>query len=401
MNGWATLGEVASVNPRESSLIAPEVSVSFVPLADLDARRGATTLGVTRPYGEVSRGYTVFRDGDLLVAKITPSFENGKIGQARLGRPIGVGSTEFHVVRPDGGRVDDRYLLHYLRQDWVRVEGERRMTGSAGQKRVPAAFLEALPVPLPSIEDQRRIAAILDQADTLRVKRRRTVALIDDLVQSAFVDMFDDPAGGRWEITELGQVVGQIDNGASPVCEARPAAHNEWGILKLGAVTYGTFRPTENKAFLGDVGSMAAHEVRPGDVLMTRKNTRDLVGAVAYVETTPRRLLLPDLVFRLHLDEHRLEPRFFQALMMSLRVRHQVQGLASGSAASMPNISKARLRTLKIPVPPLAMQREFAAHVQRIDAQRTVMQRSLEALDELFVSLRSRVFSGGLEALRA
>ena len=141
---------------------------------------------------------------------------------------------------------------------------------------------------------------------------------------------------------------------------------------------------------------MVPNEVRVGDVLMTRKNTRDFVGAVAVVDRTRPQLLLPDLIFRLQLDRARLGARYFQAMMMSARMRPQVQGLSSGSSGSMPNISKARLATLKIGVPPLEVQHQFAARVERIDSQRAVVQCSLDALDEVFASLQARAFSGRL-----
>ncbi|QGF22446.1 hypothetical protein [Raineyella fluvialis] len=138
---------MADLNPRESTRPALDLPISFVPMADLDAEQGIAGPGTDRPFSEVSKGYTIFRDQDVLVAKITPCFENGKIGQAHLRQGIGVGSTEFHVVRPHADRLDPRYVLHYLRQQRVLDAGERRMTGSAGQRRVPLVFLNDLQIP--------------------------------------------------------------------------------------------------------------------------------------------------------------------------------------------------------------------------------------------------------------
>lgn len=166
--------------------------------------------------------------------------------------------------------------------------------------------------------------------------------------------------------------------------------------LKLGAVTYGIFRPEENKAFLGEVGSLRLNEVRPGDVLMTRKNTRELVGAVAVVGDVRAGLLIPDLIFRLHLDSARLNRHYFQALMMSGRKRTEVRLLASGSAASMPNISKARLKTLPIEVPPLHLQELFAGRRGQLASQEEAIRKVCSVDDELFASLQSRAFRGEL-----
>src|SRR5699024_10557664 len=130
-----TLREIAQLNPRAAQL-EPEDEVAFVGMADLDDVSARTTSDTRRPYSEVSKGYTPFRNGDLLAAKITPCWQNGKIGVATLDVEHGVGSTEFHVIRPDD-EVNPRYLLHFLRTPEVRETGTLRMTGSGGQRRVP------------------------------------------------------------------------------------------------------------------------------------------------------------------------------------------------------------------------------------------------------------------------
>jgi len=333
--------------------------------------------------------------GDLLLSEASGS--PGEVGKPALWSGE-IANCAFQNtllrVRPSR-QVDARYLLHFFRHEAASGAFARGSRG-VGLHHLGREALASWSVPLPPLDEQCRIAAILDQADALRTKRRQSLALLDDLTHSVFHEMFGDPLSGRWGLVELGQVVGKIDSGRSPNCEARPALTHEWGVLKLGAVTYGTFRPSENKAYLGEVASMVPNEVRVGDVLMTRKNTRDFVGAVAVVDRTRPQLLLPDLIFRLQLDRARLGARYFQAMMMSARMRPQVQGLSSGSSGSMPNISKARLATLKIGVPPLEVQHQFAARVERIDSQRAVVQCSLDALDEVFASLQARAFSGRL-----
>jgi type I restriction enzyme, S subunit len=134
MKGWRTvsLAEVADLNPRLTEALDSNSPVSFVPMSALTAETASTSNGEERRYADVSKGYTPFLHGDVLVAKITPCFENGKIAQATLTHRVGFGSTEFHVVRPRAGVADARYLLHFLRQERIRRDGERKMTGSAG-----------------------------------------------------------------------------------------------------------------------------------------------------------------------------------------------------------------------------------------------------------------------------
>lgn len=186
------LSEVAQINPRFDRSVVSDAaeSVSFVPMASVSEQSAAITDEVERPISEVLKGFTSFKNEDVLVAKITPCFENGKIAHARIHHRFGFGSTEFHVLRALPGVLDSRYLYHFLRLNRIRLEGERRMTGSAGQRRVPKHFLEGLRIPLPSLGEQRRIAVILDKADALRQKRREAIAKLDQLLQSVFLEMF-------------------------------------------------------------------------------------------------------------------------------------------------------------------------------------------------------------------
>lgn len=336
-------------------------------------------------------GYKRVRKGDFAYATI--HLDEGSIG---IAPDDGLISPMYTVFRP-GVELEPGYLLRYLKSPRALAQYVRLGKGSVHRRRsISLDALGHLPIPLPPLEEQRRIAAILDQADALRAKRRQVLAHLDALTQSIFHDMFGDINESCWQRRPLGDGVSKIDSGKSPVCETRPASLDEWGVLKLGAVTYGVFQQDENKAFLDDVGSMMSNEVRSGDVLMTRKNTRELVGAVALVDEVRPRLLLPDLIFRLHLDASYLNRHYFQALMMNSQKRASVRSLSSGSAASMPNISKARLTGLLIEIPPLTLQSEFATRLEQVDNQRVVVQRALAADDELFASLQARAFRGEL-----
>ncbi len=111
----------------------------------------------------MKKGYTVFREGDVLFAKITPCMENGKMAVARgLRNGVGCGSTEFHVLRARPG-VDPHYVYHVVSSDRFRAEAAHHMTGAVGQKRVPTAFLEQCEIPVPDLDEQRRIVAELEK----------------------------------------------------------------------------------------------------------------------------------------------------------------------------------------------------------------------------------------------
>lgn len=395
----ASLVDIADLNPPLAASLRDGDDVSFIPMAAVEADSVTAVDRETRLYSEVSKAYTPLLDGDVLVAKITPCFENGKIAQARLSRRYGFGSTEFHVVRPRSDRADARYLVHFLRQDRIRKQGESRMTGSAGQRRVPENFLAALTIPLPPLPEQRRIAEILDKADALRAKRRAALAQLDTLTQSIFLDMFGDPATNPkgWPRVPFCELLAHIDSGWSPKCLDRPVTGEEWGVLKLGAVTWCEYDATENKALPPDVEPDVAIEVKRGDLLFARKNTYELVAACALVRETPPRLLMSDLIFRLRLrPEARVDSCFLHRLLIYPTKRREIQTLAGGSAGSMPNISKARLAATAIETPPLTLQREFARQVTAVAALKTAQRVSLAEQDALFAGLQHRAFHGEL-----
>ncbi len=298
-----------------------------------------------------------------------------------------------HVLRARAG-VDRDYLYRVLEN----FDARPYLTGSTRAKLTKGSA-SRFPIPLPALADQKRIAAVLDQVDTLRAKRREAIALLDDLTRSVFLDMFGDPLVNPqgWDRLRMEDFLIRIDSGKSPQCLNRPARDGEWGVLKLGAVTRCVFRPGENKALPAGEVVDSRSEVRAGDLLFTRKNTPDLVAASAYIRETPKRLLMPDLIFRLVTPGERVVNKvFLHSLLTYPAKRKQLQELATGSAASMLNISKAKLMEFKCEIPPIDLQEKFARRADGIEAQREVHLKHLAALDELFTSLQQRAFAGTL-----
>jgi type I restriction enzyme S subunit len=158
------IGELAEINPR-SPRVDDDSIVSFVPM-DAISEDGRLTVNKAKRRSDIGSGYTGFIDDDILVAKITPCFENGKGGHVTgLHSGVGFGSTEFHVLRAHDRR-DVRFLHHHIIASAFRKNGERYMTGSAGQRRVPAEFIEDYRIPLLTPERRSLAAEILDAADS-------------------------------------------------------------------------------------------------------------------------------------------------------------------------------------------------------------------------------------------
>lgn len=159
---WTNLAKVALINPRNTADDLAEVS--FVPMAMIGNRFEGTHLQESRKWVEVKQGFTHFSEGDIGVAKITPCFENSKACVfAHLRNGIGAGTTELHIIRPLGKMLAPRYVLAYLKAPMFLAVGETKMTGTAGQKRLPKDFLESNPFPLPPLAEQHRIVAKVDE----------------------------------------------------------------------------------------------------------------------------------------------------------------------------------------------------------------------------------------------
>jgi len=159
------LQNIAQINPRRDQL-ADETLVSFVPMSAV-SEDGYLAGHQVRAFAEVKKGFTFFRDRDVIIAKITPCFENGKAALLDgLENGVGLGSTEFHVIRANAGCLPE-FLFAYLYTDELRRLGKSAMTGSAGQQRVPAVFFEEYPIALPKISEQRRITDCLSFMDAL------------------------------------------------------------------------------------------------------------------------------------------------------------------------------------------------------------------------------------------
>ncbi len=157
---WSQLAEVGFINPRNG--VADELQASFVPMTRISAEYGVASTHEVRPWREIKSGFTHFADGDAVLAKITPCFENGKSTVFRgLTGGIGAGTTELHVVRPVIVSAD--YVLIFLKCPHFIESGISKMTGTAGQKRVPTEYFAHSPFPLPPLPEQQRIVAKVEE----------------------------------------------------------------------------------------------------------------------------------------------------------------------------------------------------------------------------------------------
>lgn len=192
--GWGLqyLGTCCELNPKKGTdkRLVSGLSVSFVPMPAV-SESGKIDASQIKVYDEVKTGFTYFAENDVLFAKITPCMENGK-GAIAVGlcNNIGFGSTEFHILRPINDKSNPYWLYSLTSFDTFRKDAADNMTGSAGQRRVPAVFLEKYKVTLPPIELQNQFAAFVEQVDKSKVAVQKSLdeaqLLFDSLMQQYF-----------------------------------------------------------------------------------------------------------------------------------------------------------------------------------------------------------------------
>lgn len=231
---------------------------------------------------------------------------------------------------------------------------------------------------LPDILKQQEVVFVLEKVEKIMKERRQELLYLDDLIKARFVEMFGDPISNpfRWDKILLNKCLESIDNGKSFVCDSVARVGENPAILKLSAVTYGVYKPEENKSILDEKDFVESAEVYEGDLLFTRKNTPELVGMAAYVVSTPPKLMMPDLIFRLNTKKSCNKIFLWQLINHDL-FRGQIQNIASGSAKSMSNISKERLGKLSIYLPPIELQEQFAVFVHQVDKSKFVKEKKV------------------------
>ena len=185
----ARLGDVCIINPK-TPVIDDNLTVSFIPMPKV-GENGEFDASEIKEYREVKKGFTYFQNGDVLFAKITPCMENGKGAVARgLYNGIGFGSTEFHVLRPISGKTNPYWLYMLTAFPQFREDAANNMTGSAGQRRVPASFLENYRVAVPPIELQEQFAAFVEQTDKSKFEIQKSLEKLETLKKALMQKYF-------------------------------------------------------------------------------------------------------------------------------------------------------------------------------------------------------------------
>ncbi|MDP1692248.1 MAG: restriction endonuclease subunit S [Burkholderiaceae bacterium] len=376
-NGWTLVrvGEVVALNPKNNA--AEQTQAGFSPMHLLGTGFRSSVGFEPKPWLEIRKNYTHFADGDVLLAKITPCFENGKAGLvANMPNGIGAGSSEYFVCRPKAGALDAKYLLAHFKTDAFLKSGAVRMTGSVGHKRVPKEYLLGSELPLAPIGEQKRITdkldAVLARVDACRDHLDRVLAILKRFRQSVLVaatsgaltvEWQAEFGAASWPTKCLGELTLEIKNGLSPKPVEQPPGTP---ILRISAVRPFVVRQDDLR-FLPDSGNTSAYELRVGDLLFTRYNgSLEFVGVCARVRTVKApKLVYPDKLIRVRVDASKVLSSWIEIAVNSPSIRDIIERTARTSAGQT-GISGKDLKGLKIPVPSLAEQAEIVRRVESL-----------------------------------
>ena len=360
------LSEVVSINPKtDASTFDLQDQVAFIAMADVSEQGQVANIQV-RVFDEVKKGYTCFQNGDVLLAKITPCFENGKATQVTgLFSEIGFGSTEFHVLRPSK-QINGRFLFYLVWNINFRRLGELRMTGSAGQKRVPAKFLEEYEINLPSLEEQKRIAAILDKADSLRRKRAQAIALADDFLRATFLDMFGDPVTNPkgWaencKLSDVAEIVSGITKGRVTKGEELfdvpylAVSNVQDRFIKLDVV----------KRIEATKDEIERYKLLKDDLLLTEGGDPDKLGRGALWDGSIENCIHQNHVFRVRVNSELILPVFLNWLVGSQRGKSYFLSAAK-QTTGIASINMRQLKAFPLILPPVSLQAAFSEMVEK------------------------------------
>ncbi|MBE1303373.1 restriction endonuclease subunit S [Clostridium botulinum] len=339
----------------------------------------------------------LLKDGDILMSHINSEKHLGKTAiYENINEDI-IHGMNLLCFRPNITKVVPKYINYYFNTKYFKIKLPKITKKSVNQASFSVNDLKNLYVYIPSLERQQKVANVLDKAQSLIDKRKVQIEALDELVKSRFIEMFGNPATNskRWTVEELSKCLINIQNGKSFVCENYSRKDEYPAILKLSAVTYGIYDSSENKALTNEELFIESVEVKKGDLLFTRKNTPELVGMSAYVYETSPNLMMPDLIFRLNTNEKCNKVYLWKLINHDL-FREKIKVLSNGSAKSMSNISKQRLMSLNIPIPPIELQNQFADFIKQVDKLKFEMEKSLKELKDNFNSLMQKAFNGEL-----
>jgi len=352
-------------------------------------------------------GVSLASAGSIVLSKRAP------IGQtAILGVPSTCNQGCFLLTKLDG--VEERFYFYSLIH--LRPALEALGRGSTFME-LSADDLRSISLPFPNEERQRLIADYLDcetaRIDGLIAEKERMLTLLEEkraaLISRVVTRGLDSsaplkPSGqewlgeipAHWEVRRIKFVTAWLDQGSSPIAANTPAGPDELGVLKLSAISKGRFKREENKALRGTDEEEQLLSLRKGDVLITRGNTPELVADVACVPHDEPNLLLPDLIYRLRVQEKKILPEYLTSFLTTAAARVQIRRDARGSSGSMVKVSQGHVLDWLTPLPPLHEQVEIVECLERAEERFQSITREVSSSLSLLLERRTALITAAV-----
>ena len=391
---WPT-GALASVAVLDRQSIHPsevDADTPYLGLEHLDRDGGIDCVETVESAGLKSNKFC-FSDGHVLFGKLRPYLR-------KTVRPefSGVCSTDIIPILPKDGLSRD-YLFYFLRTP-ATVELATSRCSGANLPRLSPKQLAALQIPLPPLDQQKRIAGILDAADALRAKRREALAQLDTLLQSTFLDMFGDPVTNPmgWEVRSLGDLAVKKPNNGVFRRNHEYSESLDSGLPVVWVVEL--FRGnridvSESRRLEATQTEIEKYGLLPGDLLFCRSSLK--LDGIAYNNVflgEPEEALFECHLIRVSPKTDVVNPIFLNLQLRSVPMRALLK--SKSKTATMTTIDQQALSSVEVVVPPGSLQSRFAAIGESVEHQKARQRAHLADLDTLFASLQSRAFRGDL-----
>lgn len=397
--------DCCTIKPPKSEakkLLNDDELVSFVPMNSLGIDTPQLVLDDDKPLSEVSGSYTYFAENDVLLAKITPCFENGKLGIARgLTNGIGFGSSEFIVFRP-GDELLPEYLYYFLLRPIFRERGQAVMTGAVGHKRVPKEYIENVEIPLPSLDEQKQIVTLLDQAfnnieragGTVEKNLANAKELFDSCLQQTF-----SKNHGDWNATKLKSITSKIGSGATP--RGGKSAYKSEGMSLIRSMNVHDRQFKEKDLALIDdeqASKLSYVELFKGDVLLNITGASVARCCVVPEQYLPARVNQHVSIIRV--VENSIKPELLCYLLTSKYYKDSLLGIGEAGSTRQA-ITKTQIEDFEISFPngeenQIRFIKQLSTLEDNVLKLQRVYTKKLEALTELKKSILQKAFNGDL-----
>lgn len=319
-------------------------------------------------------------EGDMLMSL------TGNVGRvAKLSKeflPAALNQRVACLRIKDGVTLDKAFLFNLLNSDYFEQQCIAASKGVA-QKNMSTEWLKEYEIPMFPMEQQKVIASVLDKVTELISLRKEQLAKLDQLVKSRFIELFGDLE----RTTTIARYISELRGGKS-LAGTEPCKNK---VLKTGAATFGWFDPEQYKYLPADYEPLPEHKVETGDVIISRMNTPELVGACSYVFDAPDDMYYPDRLWKAVLKEN-TNPIFLWQLLWDRDIRKAIKESSGGTSGTMHNISKTNLLAIKCMDAPIELQNEYAEFVKPTDKSKLAIQQSLDKLELLKKSLMQKYF---------